>query len=82
MKTLFLIILFSYVCLNLMLQLFNISCYHCTEVIVHAYRFLDVIEPFDNCTAVIVLNVRFLVVLEPLMMALVLLCIMWDSRIL
>ena len=45
MKILFLIILFSYVCLNLMLQLFNISFYHCTDVIVHAYRFLDVIEP-------------------------------------
>ena len=44
-KILFLIILFPYVCLKLILQLFDISWYHCTDVIVHADRFLDVIEP-------------------------------------
>ena len=29
-----------------MVQSFNISFYHCTDVIMHAYRFLDVLGPF------------------------------------
>ena len=65
-----------------MVQSFSISFYHCTDVIVHAYSFLDVIEPLVIALMLLCLMLGFIDVLEPLVMTLMLLCIMWDSLML